>query len=78
MHALQVVQYLTIDYGLEFCDFYGARCAKHQVESIKVTRLARVPAKVEMSWMPFRLPLKTVMADAAVARHQQQQRATPE
>lgn len=62
------MQYLTIDYGLEFCDYYGARCNKHSIESMRVSREDGISPTVKMTWMPFRLPLRTVPdADPAAA-----------
>jgi hypothetical protein len=55
--ALQIVQYMTVDYGMEFCDFYGARCNRQLVETCRVKAVQQIPKDVKMSWVEHKVPI---------------------
>jgi len=59
VHALvpQAIQYLTVDYGREFCDYYGARCNRHMIETCRVKSVTEIPKSVSMSWVQYKMPL---------------------
>ena len=54
---LQTVQFLTVDYGQEFCDYYGARCNRQNIETCRVKAVSEVPPSTKMSWVQHKLPL---------------------
>lgn len=53
----QVVQYLTVDYGKEFCDYYGARCNRQMIETCRVKAVGEVPSSVKMDWVEHKVPI---------------------
>jgi hypothetical protein len=63
------VQYLTIDYGKEFCDYYGARCNRQMIETCRVKRVNEIPSSVKLDWVEHKVPiaLKGQAAAAATA-----------
>lgn len=65
----QVVEYLTIDYGAEFCDYYGARCNRHMIETCRVKHVPEIPESVKMGWVEHKVPIapKGHSASAAAA-----------
>lgn len=60
----QVVQYLTVDYGAEFCDFYGARCNRNMIETSRAKSVPEVPPSLKLSWVDYKLPIPQSVAGA--------------
>lgn len=54
---LQVVQFLTVDYGIEFCDYYGARCNRQMIETCRVKQVPDIPSSVKLSWVEHKVPI---------------------
>lgn len=57
MLLLQVVQFLTVDYGIEFCDYYGARCNRQMIETCRVKQVPEIPSSVKLSWVEHKVPI---------------------
>jgi hypothetical protein len=61
------VQYLTIDYGKEFCDYYGARCNRHMIETCRVKPVSEIPSSVKLDWVEHKVPIAPKGQAAAAA-----------
>lgn len=65
--SLQAVEFLTIDYGMEFCDYYGARCNRPMIETCRVKSVPEIPPSVQLSWLPYKVPLALSSGEQAPA-----------
>jgi hypothetical protein len=48
---------MTVDYGMEFCDYYGARCNRQLVETTRVKAVQQIPKDIKMSWVEHKVPI---------------------